>query len=107
MRRKSRRETTASTGRTGGAKGPEYDHALQGANEFEQRLLVVFGFTDGYPEANLRHYALMLESIKDLEEALMARPCYMSAEGLKRKARPEEYVEKVKNLIEEGKAEAL
>ena len=55
----------------------------------------------------MRHYALMLESNKDLEEALIARPCYMSAEGLKRKARPEEYVEKVKRLIEEGKAEAL
>jgi hypothetical protein len=30
----------------------------------------------------------------------------MSAGGLKRKAKPEEYVEKVERLIEEGRAEA-
>jgi deoxyribodipyrimidine photo-lyase len=32
---------------------------------------------------------------------------YMSARGLERKARPEEYVEKVERLIQEGRAEAL
>jgi hypothetical protein len=31
----------------------------------------------------------------------------MSAGGLKRKAKPEEYVEKVERLIAEGRAEAL
>jgi deoxyribodipyrimidine photo-lyase len=43
----------------------EHNHALeyavQWANDLVQRLLVVFGLTDGYPEANLRHYAFMLE----------------------------------------------
>ena len=41
------------------AQRVEHNHALeyavQRANELEQRLLVVFGLTDGYPEANLRH----------------------------------------------------
>ena len=59
------------------AQRVEYNHALeyavQRANELEQRLLVVFGLTDGYPEANLRHYAFMLEGLKDVEEALKER----------------------------------
>lgn len=48
----------------------EYNHALeyavQRANDLGQRLLVVFGLTDDYPEANLRHYAFMLEGLKGM-----------------------------------------
>ncbi|MDQ4064331.1 MAG: deoxyribodipyrimidine photo-lyase [Actinomycetota bacterium] len=59
------------------AQRAEYNHALeyaaQRANELEQRLLVVFGLTDGYPEANLRHYTFLLEGLQDVEEALEAR----------------------------------
>lgn len=55
----------------------EHNHALeyavQRANELGQRLLVVFGLTDDYPEANLRHYAFMLEGLADVEEALGKR----------------------------------
>ncbi|HEX2729663.1 MAG TPA: deoxyribodipyrimidine photo-lyase [Rubrobacteraceae bacterium] len=55
----------------------EYNHALeyavQQANDLGQRLLVVFGLTDDYPEANLRHYAFMLEGLKDVEDALKKR----------------------------------
>ena len=55
----------------------EYNHALeyavQQANDLGQRLLVVFGLTDDYPEANLRHYAFMLEGLKDVQEALSER----------------------------------
>ena len=55
----------------------EHNHALeyavQRANGLGQRLLVVFGLTDDYPEANLRHYAFMLEGLKDVEEALRGR----------------------------------
>ncbi|HEY0128243.1 MAG TPA: deoxyribodipyrimidine photo-lyase [Rubrobacteraceae bacterium] len=55
----------------------EYNHALeyaiQRANDLGQRLLVVFGLTDDYPEANLRHYAFMLEGLKDVQEALSER----------------------------------
>jgi deoxyribodipyrimidine photo-lyase len=32
------------------------EYAVQQANDLDQRLLVVFGLTDRYPEANLRHY---------------------------------------------------
>jgi len=51
----------------------EHNHTLeygvQRANDLGQRLLVVFGLTDDYPEANLRHYAFMLEGLQDVEEA--------------------------------------
>jgi deoxyribodipyrimidine photo-lyase len=59
------------------AQRAEYNHALeyavQGANELGQRLLVVFGLTDGYPEANLRHYAFLLEGMQDVKEELKQR----------------------------------
>src|SRR5215210_6262378 len=49
------------------------EYAVQQANELGQRLLVVFGLTDDYPEANLRHYAFMLEGLKDAQEGLKKR----------------------------------
>jgi deoxyribodipyrimidine photo-lyase len=49
------------------------EYAVQRANDLDQRLLVVFGLTDDYPEANLRHYAFMLEGLKDVEAALRER----------------------------------
>ncbi len=59
------------------AQRAEYNHALeyavQRANELGQRLLVVFGLTDGYPEANLRHYAFLLEGLQDVREELEER----------------------------------
>ena len=54
-----------------------YNHALeyavQRANDLDQRVLVVFGLTDDYPEANLRHYTFMLEGLKDAQDALKER----------------------------------
>src|SRR5215207_10544170 len=41
------------------------EYAVQRANELEQPLLVVFGLTADYPEANFRQYAFMLEGLKD------------------------------------------
>ena len=49
------------------------EYAVQRANDLDQRLLVVFGLTDDYPEANLRHYTFMLEGLKDAQEALEKR----------------------------------
>ncbi|MGZ4984196.1 MAG: deoxyribodipyrimidine photo-lyase, partial [Chthoniobacterales bacterium] len=54
-----------------------YNHALEYAvaqsNELKQPLLVCFGLTDGYPEANLRHYTFMLEGLRDVGFALEKR----------------------------------
>jgi deoxyribodipyrimidine photo-lyase len=59
------------------AQRASYNHALeyavQRANELEQPLLVVFGLTADYPEANLRQYAFMLEGLKDAGEAMEER----------------------------------
>src|SRR5215217_8534961 len=53
------------------------EYAVKRANELDQRLLVVFGLTDDYPEANLRHYTFMLEGLKDAQEALKKRSIKM------------------------------
>ncbi|MDQ6940657.1 MAG: deoxyribodipyrimidine photo-lyase, partial [Verrucomicrobiota bacterium] len=54
-----------------------FNHALEYAvsrsNERKQPLLVCFGLTDGYPEANLRHYTFMLEGLHDVGVALKKR----------------------------------
>ncbi|MEE4266321.1 MAG: deoxyribodipyrimidine photo-lyase, partial [Desulfobacteraceae bacterium] len=46
-----------------------YNHALefaaQLANKQDRMLLVAFGLTDDYPEANLRHYTFMLEGLRE------------------------------------------
>jgi deoxyribodipyrimidine photo-lyase len=59
------------------AQRAEHNHALeyavQRANELGQPLLVIFGLTDGYPEANLRHYAFLLEGLQDVRKALKER----------------------------------
>jgi deoxyribodipyrimidine photo-lyase len=59
------------------AQRAEYNHALEyaisRANQLELPLVVVFGITDSYPEANLRHYTFMLEGLVDVQKALEKR----------------------------------
>ena len=47
--------------------------AIQGANKYGLSVVVCFGLMDGYPEANARHYAFMLEGLADCEAMLAAR----------------------------------
>jgi len=55
----------------------EYNHALefavQEANRLKKPLLVVFGLTNQYPNANLRHYCFMLEGLQETKAALSKR----------------------------------
>ena len=55
----------------------KYNHALeyavQQANKQGRMLLVAFGLTDDYPEANLRHYTFMLEGLKETQDTLASR----------------------------------
>jgi len=48
----------------------EYNHALEfailKANELRQALIVFFGITDQFPEANERHDTFMLEGLKEV-----------------------------------------
>ena len=47
--------------------------AIREANRADLPLLVAFGLTDAYPEANLRHFQFMLEGLRDVEAALRQR----------------------------------
>ena len=55
----------------------EFNHALEyaihRANELSQSVVVGFGLTDNYPEANLRHYSFMLEGLGETQLALKER----------------------------------
>jgi len=47
--------------------------AIREANRCGLPLVVAFGLTDAYPEANLRHFQFMLEGLRDVEAALRQR----------------------------------
>ena len=55
----------------------EYNHALEyailKANELRQPIIVFFGITDHFPEANERHYTFMLEGLKEVKQSLEKR----------------------------------
>ncbi len=55
----------------------EYNHALEyavrHANLLQQPLVVYFGLTDIFPEANARHYYFMLEGLKEVKTSLAKR----------------------------------
>jgi deoxyribodipyrimidine photo-lyase len=55
----------------------EYNHALEyavkQANELGLGVVVAFGLTDDYPEANLRHYTFMLEGLTETKTLIEKR----------------------------------
>ena len=55
----------------------EYNHALEyavlKANELNKPLIVFFGITDDFPEANERHYYFMLEGLREVGSSLKKR----------------------------------
>jgi deoxyribodipyrimidine photo-lyase len=59
----------------------EYNHALEYAiskgNELRQPVIVFFGITDHFPEANERHYAFMLGGLREVEQSLEKRGIQM------------------------------
>ena len=59
----------------------EYNHALEyailRANELRQPIVVFFGITDHFPEANERHYAFMLEGLREVRRSLEKRGIQM------------------------------
>lgn len=54
-----------------------YNHALEyaihKANKLKKPLIVYFGLTDDYPEANQRHYHFMLQGLREVEKSLQDR----------------------------------
>ena len=49
------------------------EHAVGEANERNLPVVVVVGLTDRFPEANLRHYAFMLEGLEEVRKGLEGR----------------------------------
>jgi deoxyribodipyrimidine photo-lyase len=63
------------------AQRAEYNHTLEytirTANKLKQPVLVFFGITESWPEANLRHYHFMLEGLLEVRKALEAKGIQM------------------------------
>lgn len=52
---------------------PALEMAIRGANKYGLPVVVCFGLMDGYPEANARHYAFMLDGLADCAAELKTR----------------------------------
>jgi len=52
----------------------KYNHALEygieKANKYNKPLIVFFGLTDFFPDANIRHYNFMIEGLKEVKDNL-------------------------------------
>ncbi|MCC2665284.1 MAG: Deoxyribodipyrimidine photolyase, type, partial [Geminicoccaceae bacterium] len=46
---------------------PALEWAIAAANQRGLPVVVGFGLTDAYPEANRRHYAFMLQGLQEVE----------------------------------------
>ncbi|HIJ71708.1 MAG TPA: deoxyribodipyrimidine photolyase [Planctomycetes bacterium] len=59
------------------AQRAEYNHALEyaieRADELDRPVVAIFGLTDDYPEATLRHYHFMLEGLRETQKAFEAK----------------------------------
>lgn len=59
------------------AQRAEQNHALEWAvrraNELDKSLIVCFGLDDGFPEANKRHFAFMLQGLEKTASAIRDR----------------------------------
>ena len=55
------------------AGNPALEYAIGAANERELPVVVGFGLMDAYPEANRRHYAFMLQGLREVERSLAER----------------------------------
>jgi len=47
-----------------------FEYSKQLANKHDKNLIVFFGLTDNYPDANLRHYSFMLDGLKEVQNSL-------------------------------------
>ena len=53
------------------------EYAISVANELRKPLVVYFGITDRFPEANERHYYFMLEGLREVKQSLEKRKIRM------------------------------
>jgi deoxyribodipyrimidine photo-lyase len=52
---------------------PALEYAIRRADEINRGVVVAFGLMAGYPEANARHFAFMLEGLAEVEDSLRRR----------------------------------
>lgn len=55
------------------AFNPALEHAIREAERLNTSVVVGFGLTTDYPDANARHYAFMLQGLEEVEAALKER----------------------------------
>lgn len=55
------------------AHNPALEYTVREANRRKQRVLVAFALMEHYPEANERHFAFMLEGLREVAESLQRR----------------------------------
>lgn len=53
------------------------EYAVRQANRLGQGVVVVFGLTGDYPEANIRHYTFMMEGLQETQVSLRKRGILM------------------------------
>lgn len=58
------------------------EYAIERANEMHVPMVVFFGVTDRFPEANERHYRFMLEGLRETRDALEGRGIRMVVRGV-------------------------
>ncbi|MFZ0614816.1 MAG: deoxyribodipyrimidine photo-lyase [Desulfobacterales bacterium] len=56
------------------------EYAVELANHLDLPVVVAFGLTSGYPEANLRHYRFMLEGLRETAATLARRGIKMTVQ---------------------------
>jgi deoxyribodipyrimidine photo-lyase len=59
-------------------------YAIENANALRKPLIVYFGLVSDFPQATRRHYAFMLEGLKEVEASLAERniPLFVCTEGM-------------------------
>ncbi|MFZ0131677.1 MAG: deoxyribodipyrimidine photo-lyase [Desulfobacterales bacterium] len=57
------------------------EYAVELANHLDLPVVVAFGLTDHYPEANLRHYRFMLEGLRETAATLAKRGILMAVQS--------------------------
>ena len=57
--------STGCSSRSAKRFNPALEAAIASANRLNLPLVVGFGLTDGYPQANARHYAFMLQGLRE------------------------------------------
>lgn len=82
------------------AQRAEFNHALEyaiyRANELKLPVVVIFGLTPSYPEANARHYQFMLEGLVEVVDALKKRGVQMILKWGEPDLIVEEFLNKIK-----------